>query len=435
MDGKELNKLESAMLNTLIEDSKTRQTVLPKLKPEHFKDQDHNHIYRAIDELSADDLPIDMITVKSWLDKNVGQDNWHIKVATLDNRFLNDKPLHYATLIIESAMRRNIEKRLQNALHKIKDDSNDVFQVIDEVENTIQEQVANTESSGVKSYAELKEQTKSEVVSGESVGIVMTGLKEFDDKTYGFKNGNLIILAARPAMGKSALMNTWAKGIASTGVPVYMFSLEMEATELVDRMVSGEVGIDNGTIINRNLDEYEKKLYLDKIDETQDLPIYVYDKGGITMRELKQKARRAKQTTGIGALFVDYIQLMSGDGNNREQEVGKISRQLKALAKDLEIPVIALAQLSRAVDNREFKLPQLSDLRESGSIEQDADMVCFLWRPSYYGYQSLPFDPLTMKDEDTMVEEHDAYVRIAKNRKGKEATVRHSFQGRFTRFI
>jgi len=435
MQNKELNRLESAMLNTLIEDAKTRKQVLPRLNEKHIQDKTHASILRAITALSDNDLPIDMISVRNWLQRNEGGKNWAVEVATLDSKFLNDKPLHYATMIIEASMRRQLRAKLEISLQKVREDDNDVFDIVESLEKTIEEQMKNVESSGVRSFAEIKEQSKAEIASGLSPNVVFTGLPTFDELVGGFKSGDLIILAARPAMGKSALMNTWAKGIASTGVPVYMFSLEMEDTELIDRMVSGDIGVDNGDIVNRNLNELDRKLYLDKIDEVEDLPIFVYDKGGLTLREVKQKARLAKQTTGIGALFVDYIQLMNGGGNNRHEIVGDVSRGLKALAKELEIPIIALAQLSRRVEEREFKLPQLSDLKESGDIEQDADKVFFIWRPSYYGYKSLPFDPVSGEEIDTIVEESDSYIRAAKNRRGIIGTVCLDFQGRFTRFV
>lgn len=435
MDKKEIESIESKMLNTIIEDEHSRTKVLPILSPQHFSEPDHKKIMAAIQGLDDEGSPITSITVKRWIEKHHGGQGWAVKVACLDTDFLSSNPNYYATILIENSARIALHKRLESSLSRLKEGNDDIFDIVESIENTIDEGIKDAVTTGVKSFEDIKQKSKHEIQTGETDGVVLTGLTNLDELTNGFRSGNLIVIGARPGMGKSALMNTIARNIASTGLPTYMFSLEMEDTELVDRMVSADVGIDNGKIINRQLDEYERDLYLSKIDEVPNLPIYIYDKGGLTMRELKSKARLAKKTTGIGALFVDYIQLMEGSGQNREQEVSKISRDLKALAKELKIPVVALAQLSRKVEEAHYKLPDIHHLRESGAIEQDADMIMFLWRPDAYGYRMLDFDPITGEEVPTEVGETDAYVRVAKNRKGKLGNVHLQFQGRFTRFI
>ena len=434
----EIIDLESKVVNRVMDDPSTRDAILPILKPEQLADKAHQSIMKAIVSLSDDNLPIDMITVKDWLNKNEPRDNWAAIVGTLEVASFSEKPIHHARIIKEHYLRRSMQKQLEAALYNLKAENKDVFETLGTLSERIDDSINSTESSSFRSFAEIKEQSKNEIIKNESPNIVLSGLENLDNVTNGFGAGELIIIAARPSMGKSALMNTIAMNVASNGLPVYIFSLEMDAHQIVDRMVSGDVGIANGKIIRRNLDENERALYLDKIDDVDNLPIYVYDKGGINMRTVKSEARKAYKTTGVGAVFVDYMQLMDGSSKsgNREQEISGISRALKSLARELKCPVFALSQLSRACEAREFKIPQLSDLRESGAIEQDADTVLMLYRPARYGYTVLPFDISTNEEVDTVVEEHDGYVLVEKNRNGSvDYNARLNFQGIYTRFV
>lgn len=435
MTNKELIKLESALVNRVMDDPATRDSILPILKPDYLFERDHQAIMRAVVSLSDNDLPIDIITVKNWLNKNEPQDNWASIVGTLEVANFSEKPIHHARIIQEQYLRRRVQNELTAVIKNSQNESSDIFQSLNSLSEFIDNSLADTQADSFRSFAEIKEQTKQEIITGDISGVLPSGLAKFDEKLM-MRSGNLVVVAARPAMGKSAFMSTIAKNIASNGVPVYVFSLEMEDTEIVDRMVSGDVKIANGKIINRQLDEYEERMFLDAVDEVQDIPLYVYDKGGLNMRILKSELRKASKTTGVGAVFLDYIQLMNSvsSNSNREQEVSKISRELKALSKELKVPIIALSQLSRQCENREFKLPQLSDLRESGAIEQDADAVVLLWRPSYYGYKAIPFDLVTREESDTVVEESDAYAIIAKNRKGDTGACLLNFQGMYARF-
>ena len=437
MENKDLLKLESALLSRVVDEHNTRDAILSILKADDFLDKNHQAIMRAVVSLSNDSLPVDSITVNNWLTKKEPREDvsWAYIVGTLELASFSELPVHHAKIIKENAFKRSVTNDLQTCLTNISKNRKDVLESLETLLSRIDNGVTDVQSKSFKSFAEIKEKTKQEVASGDSAGIVLTGLQDLDEKTNGFKQGNLVVIAARPAMGKSALMSTIARSMASTGLSIYVFSLEMEDSEIVDRMISSDVGIDNGKIIGRQLDDYEQQMFLDKVDEVEDIPLYVYDKGGLTLRKLKAELKKAHKTTGLGAVFVDYLQLMSNSGDgNRENEISEISRTLKALAKEYKVPIITLSQLNRQVENREFKIPFLSDLRESGAIEQDADMVILLWRPSYYGYKSLPFDPVTKEDINTIVEDHDAYAIVAKNRKGSTGASRLTFQGRFARF-
>jgi replicative DNA helicase len=232
----------------------------------------------------------------------------------------------------------------------------------------------------------------------EDITGVPSGFPSLDRVTYGWQNTDLIILAARPAVGKTALALNLARNAAlhpSKPTPVAVFSLEMSAGQLVQRILSAESEIWLEKISRGKMEEHEmKQLYQKGIQRLAQAPIFVDDTAALNIFELRAKCRRLKNLNNIGLIIIDYLQLMSGTGENRngnrEQEISTISRGLKALAKELQVPIIALSQLSREVEKRKDgnKMPQLSDLRESGAIEQDADMVCFIYRPEYYDVTS-----------------------------------------------
>lgn len=436
MTVEELIKLESGILSRIVDDHQTRNSVSSILNSHDFVDNDHKAIMRAVKSLTEQEAPIDSTTVNNWLNNFEPKEGrtWASIVGTLETTRFETKPVYHAKIIKQESLKRRMKKELEAALVNL--ERQDPISTLETLSERIEQSVASVEPSSFKSFAEIKETTLEEIRSGNSKSVVLSGLSALDSVSGGFREGNLIVIAARPAMGKSALMSTVARNIASQGLPTYVFSLEMEATEIVDRMVSGDVSVANGKIINRNLDEYERDLYLDKIGEVEDIPLYVYDRGGITINLIKSELRKAQKSTGVGAVFVDYIQLVSSVKNksNREAEVSEISRTLKALAKELKCPVFALSQLNRSLESTEYKVPELQHLRESGAIEQDADKVMFLWRPAYYGFHALPFDPLTNQEDDTVVDDSDCYIKLAKNRSGNVSTCLLTFQGIYARF-
>ena len=254
---------------------------------------------------------------------------------------------------------------------------------------------------------------------------IATGFKDLDKLTSGLQPSDLILVAARPSMGKTAFTLNVATHVAvREKLPVAFFSLEMSKEQLVQRMLCSEGAIDSQRLRIGELEEQDWTRLIRAADRLTNTPIFIDDTAGITVMELRSKARRLKAEHGLSLIVIDYLQLMQGrsskNGDNRQQEISEISRSLKALARELNVPVIALSQLSRSVESRQVKKPMLSDLRESGSLEQDADIVMFLYREDYY-------DPDTERKNITD-------VIIAKHRNGPVDTIQLFFQKQFTKF-
>ena len=264
----------------------------------------------------------------------------------------------------------------------------------------------------------------SQMLDDSDVEVLKTGFIDLDAKLTGLKPGALTILAARPAMGKTALgLNIAANLSIDAGIPVAFFSLEMTSDELTNRLISSRAKVNGSAIRQKKLSETECDRYIDATNRLHNARIYIDETPSIDISTLSDRARRMHVQYGIKALFVDYLQLMTCSAKrvqNREQEIATISRGLKKIAKELHIPVVALAQLNRAVDSRVDKRPVLSDLRESGSIEQDADLVMFIHREDYYQPNSEPT--------------HEAEIIIAKHRNGPTGIVKLNWQGEFTLF-
>ena len=258
-----------------------------------------------------------------------------------------------------------------------------------------------------------------------------TGL-DFDKHLGGFEDGKLYIVAARPAMGKSAFALEIIKRVASDGIPVGMMSLEMGHTSLSMRLLTSAVSIDAGNIRKGELSEDQMEQIAGACNSLAALPIYFDDNSYVTAKSLRSRASFFKKQHGIGMLVIDYLQLMTGDNDSRERDIAEISRTCKVIAKELSIPVIALAQLNRGVEVRDSKRPRLSDLRESGAIEQDADAVMFLYRPEYYGITHYDErDPMEFQGQST---ENVCEVIIGKNRDGETGTTRQLFVPELMKF-
>ena len=274
-----------------------------------------------------------------------------------------------------------------------------------------------------------------------------TGFVELDNITGGFQKSDMIVLAARPGMGKTAFVLTMARNITvEYNVPVAVFSLEMSAVQLVQRLISAETEISSDKFRKGSLAPHEYTQLHERIGKLSEAPLYIDDTPALSIFELRAKCRRLKSTAGIEMVVIDYLQLMEGSTpDNRVQEISEITRGLKGIAKELDVPVIALSQLSRQVENREDKRPQLADLRESGSIEQDADVVMFIYREAYYEQSKIPIKrgdedegsfQARMSDwQDHMSNIHNqALVIISKNRHGPTGDVKLFFDGSTTRF-
>jgi replicative DNA helicase len=257
---------------------------------------------------------------------------------------------------------------------------------------------------------------------GRKLGL-QTGIRDFDQVTGGLRGGQLTIVAGRPAMGKSALMLNMADNMARRGVPVVYFSLEMPANELAARVVLSRAETNTEIIRNGFLTASMKHRIMDAATQFASEPLYVDDRGGLTLLDIRGRARLAVRRWGVKAIFVDYLQLVSHSGaQSRENEVGFVSRGLKAMSMELGIPVVAAAQVNRQAENRSDNRPKLSDLRESGSIEQDADIVCLVHRPAYYAVQDQEPDP------------QDAELIVAKHRAGRTGTLNLTWRPSLTRF-
>jgi replicative DNA helicase len=420
-------ELEEIVLGTIMLEREAFHEVSSMLTEKSFYDERHQMIFKAMRSLIAATQPIDIMSVTSQLRKqghleNVGGAYY---VTNLTSRVASGANIVYhAGIIQERFLERETLTIAQELAKKVYEGTHDIFDLQDGFINKIQKLTEHTSGQ----ISELNDIIVHQLKSYEShheggLTGVTSGLKSIDDLTFGWQNSNLIILAGRPAMGKTAFMlniarNAWVDG----ETPVAIFSLEMSKEQLTDRLVAAESGIPLDLILSRKLQDYHWS-QIHNMRLMFDTSIHIDDTASLTIQAFRSKCARLKRTHNIGLVVVDYLQLMKGEieyKNNREQEISSISRGLKAVAKDLNIPVIALSQLSRKVEERSDKRPLLSDLRESGSIEQDADQVVFLFRPEYYGIQH---------DAAGNSMQGMAEVIFAKNRNGPTDTMVLSFNG------
>ncbi|WP_028666196.1 replicative DNA helicase [Runella zeae] len=431
-------ELEEAVLGALMIEKDALNSVIDILKAESFYKESHQRIYNAIITLFTNSEPIDLLTVTNQLRQlgeleMVGGAQYVTTLTTKINSAANIE--YHARVVAQSAMKREMISVASKILQDAFEDTTDVFTLLDTVEQSL---FKISESNIRKNYADmsaimteaLRELERRREQKDGLTG-VPSGFTQLDRLTSGWQPTELIILAARPAMGKTAFVVSSLRNAAvDFGMPVAIFSLEMSAVQLVNRMISAEAELDSEKLKKGNLAPHEWTQLHQRIDRLMRAPIYIDDTPALSILELRAKCRRLKQQHDIQMIVIDYLQLMQGDGGkgggNREQEIASISRALKNLAKELNVPVIALSQLSRAVETRGGdKRPQLSDLRESGSIEQDADMVAFLYRPEYYGF--------TQDDAGNSVQGVGEVI-IAKNRSGSLDTIQLRFIGKYTKF-
>ncbi|WP_234733875.1 replicative DNA helicase [Tellurirhabdus bombi] len=430
--------LEEAVLGALMIEKDALSAVVDILKPDSFYKEAHQRIYNAILTLFGNSEPVDLLTVKTQLAKSgdleiAGGAGY---IVELTGKIASAANIEYhARVIAEAAIKRALISAATEILRDAYEDSQDVFNLLDRVE---QELFRISESNIRKNYADMGsimrmalDELEQKKNNRDGLTGVPSGFSALDRVTAGWQRSELIILAARPGMGKTAFVVSALRNAAvDFGQPVAIFSLEMSSVQLVNRLISAEAEIDSEKIKKGNLAPHEWAQLHHKIQRLTEAPIFIDDTPALSILELRAKCRRLKAQHDIQMVVIDYLQLMSGDSSkgtgNREQEIASISRALKNLAKELNVPVIALSQLSRAVETRGGdKKPQLSDLRESGSIEQDADMVIFLYRPEYYGITADEAgNPTTSMGE----------VIMAKNRSGSLDTVQLRFIGKYTKF-
>lgn len=432
--------LEEATLGALMLEREAVTTVIDILKPDSFYKESHAEIYSAIVDLFNNSEPVDLLTVTNKLRKMgklefAGGAYYITELTTKVNSSANIE--YHARIIVQQAIKRKLIKLASEIQQDAYEDTTDVFHLLDRSEQSLFE---ISESNIRKNVADMRSIMKEAVTELEAKkkhkdGLtgVPSGFSALDRLTSGWQKSDLVIIAARPGMGKTAFVVSAMRNAAvEFNYPVAIFSLEMSSIQLVNRLISAESELEGEKIKKGTLADYEWEQMVHKTSRLSEAPIFIDDTPALSILELRAKARRLKAQHDVQLIIIDYLQLMSGDtsrnggSGNREQEIASISRSLKNIAKELNVPVIALSQLSRAVETRGGdKRPQLSDLRESGSIEQDADMVVFLYRPEYYGIT---------EDEQGNPTKSSGEVIIAKHRNGSLDSVQLKFIGKFTKF-
>lgn len=430
--------LEEAVLGALMLDKDALPTVLDILRPESFYKDAHQLIYEAILRLFQRSQPVDLLTVAEELRKNkdletAGGPQY---LAELTTRVASAANIEYhARIIAQKFIQRELIRVSTQIIRDSYEDSTDVFTLLDDAEKNLFTITQQNLSRSVENLGTLavKASKQIEELRGKEDGLtgIPSGFHDLDRLTSGWQPSDLVIIAARPGMGKTSFVLSLARNAARDYKrPIAIFSLEMSNLQLVQRLISMEAEVESGKLRNGQLDDSEWQQIQQSIELLSEVPIFIDDTPGINIFELRAKCRRLKMQHQIELVIIDYLQLMSGGSDNqrgnREQEVSAISRALKALAKELSVPVIALSQLSRAVEVRGgSKRPQLSDLRESGSIEQDADIVSFIYRPEYYGIT---------EDQEGQSLKGVAEIIVAKHRNGALKDVRLRFTDQFARF-
>ncbi|MEY3051256.1 MAG: primary replicative helicase [Bacteroidota bacterium] len=431
--------LEEAVLGAMMLERDALPVILDILRPESFYTDAHQLIYRAILRLFERSHPIDLLTVQEELRKSgdleaVGGAYYLVE---LTNRVASSANIEYhARIVAQKHIQRELIKVSTQIIRDAYEDTTDVFTLLDDAEKGLFAVTQNNLSRQYQSMGELAGKTLKllEELKGKEDGLtgVPTGFTALDRLTSGWQPSDLIIVAARPGMGKTSFTLALAHNAAMLFQKgVALFSLEMSSIQLVQRLISMESEISASKMRSGKLESYEWEQLHATIERMGEAPIFIDDTPAINIFELRAKCRRLKMQHDIQLIIIDYLQLMSGGmennrGGNREQEISAISRALKGLAKELNVPVIALSQLSRAVEVRGGpKRPQLSDLRESGAIEQDADIVTFIYRPEYYQI---------LEDESGQSLKGIAEIIIAKHRNGALDTVKLRFADQFAKF-
>lgn len=428
---------EQSVLGSMMISRDAVTLAASKLKPEYFYRDAHTAIYNAILKLYHKNEPIDLVTVSSQLKKDNELENVGGRVYLAD--VVNSVPTaanveKYANIVTEKGLLRRL---IDTGSHIIKE-SFDASGEVDEVIELAQKNILDISQERVRyDFVKLEDVLKTvfddiQSVFGTEDKImgVPTGFPDLDKLTSGFQKSDLIILAARPAMGKTTLALNFAVNAAVTHkIPVAIFSLEMPKEQLAMRLLSSEAKIDTKRLRTANLHEHEYKGLMQALGKLSEAPIYIDDAPGISPMELRAKFRRLKAEADIQLILIDYMQLMRGGkkrSENRFQEVSEIVREVKGFAKEAQVPIIALSQLSREVEKRQDKRPQLSDLRESGEFEQTADIVMFIHRDDYYQSPTGEGHP----GEASITE-----LIIAKHRNGPTGSVKLMFRKHLSKFI
>jgi replicative DNA helicase len=423
---------EQSILGSILLENSAINAVQEILKREDFYSEAHRKIFGAIEELADRNEPVDLITLSSALqDKNTldAAGGMAYLASLVDNVPSAANAANYSRIVKEKALLRGLITSATEIINSCYETGSDVDDVLDKAEHSIFEISENKIRTSFFPMKEIVKEsfkaiedlfTRKELITG-----VPTGFHKIDDMTSGLQNSDLIIIAGRPSMGKTAFaLNIAQHAALEAQTPVAVFSLEMSKEQLAFRMLASEAKVDSQRMRKGFLGETDWPKLTTAAGRLSEAPLFIDDTPAITVLEMKAKSRRLKADRGLGLIIVDYIQLMRAGSNttSREQEISEISRSLKALAKELRVPVIALSQLNRKVEDRPNRRPQMADLRESGAIEQDADVIAFIYRDEVYN-----------KSEDNP-DKGIAEILISKQRNGPTGAVKLAFLDRFTTF-
>ncbi len=429
--------LEKSVLGALMLDQQALYGAVDKIHEGLFYKSEHQVMFAAIKKLVNCGKEVDMLTVADELRREgkLEQAGGAYYITQLTQNVVSAAHIEYHLQILtEKFMQREVIRTSTESIRDAYDETCDAIKVLDDAQKRLMEVSELSFRRDTTTMDSLMEEVEKKLIDGKQDEdySLPTGFVDLDRMTSGFQPGQLIILAARPAMGKTACGLTMARNIAMDfKKPVVYFSLEMTGVELVARLLASEAEIPATKLKKATtLSAMEKQRLSDKIYELRQAPLFIDDTSGIDIFEMRAKCRRLHQRHKIKMVFIDYLQLMNASGDagknrNREQEISIISRQLKEMAKELEIPVLAMSQLNRKVDERPMQIPMLSDLRESGAIEQDADIVMALHRLWKCGIDV---------DEQGNSTENQATLRILKHRSGDTGVVDLYFEGRYVRF-
>ena len=422
---------EMSVIGSMLMDRDAITEACEVLSKEDFYHRQYGIMFEAIRELYNEDIPVDLVTVRDRLQKDGAPPE--MQTADFLRDILSAVPTSvnartYAGIVHEKAILRRLIKASEEIVQKCYEGSEDTEDILNDTERTLFELI---KAKGAAEYTpiddvviEVMQKIQEASQLKDHITGVPSGFTDLDYMTTGFQPSDLILIAARPSMGKTAfVLNILEYVSIKKARPCIIFSLEMSSNQLVNRMLSMDSGVDAQLIRSGKLSDSDWPKLIDSADRVGGSNIIIDDTPGISVPELRSKCRKVKLERGLDLIIIDYLQLMSGNSkknDNRQQEVSEISRSLKALAREMECPVIALSQLSRACELRADKRPMLSDLRESGAIEQDADVVMFLYRDEYY--------------EPDSEHKGEAEVIIAKQRNGPIGTVTLNWHANTTRF-
>ncbi len=422
---------EQSVVGSMIMDSDAIVTAMEILKPEDFYGRQYGILFEAITELFSEAKPADLVTLRDKLkEKDVPPELYGIEFLGNLIRVVptSANVRYYAQIVKDKAVLRSLIKATESISNQCYLDKEKLEDILAGAEKSIFDIVQRRSSSEFVSIRDIVLQSLDNIEAASrnkgAVTGIATGFYDLDYKTAGLQSSDLILLAARPSMGKTAFVLNIAEHTAiKNNITTAIFSLEMSRTQLVNRMFSMNSRVDTQMLRTGNLEDADWANLMESARVIGESGLIIDDTPGISITELRSKCRKFKLEHNLGLVIIDYLQLMSGSGRSesRQQEISEISRSLKALAREISCPVVALSQLSRAVEKRDDKRPMLSDLRESGAIEQDADVVMFIYRDEYYNKES----------QEAGITE----IIVAKQRNGPTGTVKLGWQAEYTKFV